>query len=185
MMSLRAPTDDAIARFLRTQRDAPLSYTEVGATAGELPAGYRIDRRREVVGRGDEAFARARAMLDTWRMHEGAGVRVVPAEPVAVGLTVALVVRAAGLYATSACRVVYRLDEPARAGFAYGTLRDHPVVGEERFAVELGANGDVAIELLAFSRPSSLLFRLAAPVTKRTQLAIGAAYIEAVRREIA
>ena len=34
-------------------------------------------------------------------------------------------------------RVVYVVDEPARRGFAYGTLHGHPESGEEAFLVEL------------------------------------------------
>jgi uncharacterized protein (UPF0548 family) len=94
-------------------------------------------------------------------------------------------VPAVGVYTTSACRVVYVVDEPTRAGFAYGTLRDHPVAGEERFLVELAPNGDVTFELLAFSRPNSLLFKLATPVTRRTQHAIGAAYVATLRLVVA
>jgi uncharacterized protein (UPF0548 family) len=33
------------------------------------------------------------------------------------------------------CRVVYVVDEPRRAGFAYGTLPGHPEIGGERVGV--------------------------------------------------
>lgn len=183
-MSLRAPSGDAIAAFVRAHETTPLSYPEVGATRAGLPAGYHVDRRKEIIGRGDQVFARARAAIDAWEMHRGAGVRVTPVEAPREGLTIALVVRAAGVYTRSACRVVYRVEETDRMGFAYGTLRDHPVAGEERFLVERAPNGDVTFELLAFSRPSSLVFRIAAPVTRRTQIALGGAYVEALRRAV-
>ncbi|HEY4177753.1 MAG TPA: DUF1990 domain-containing protein [Kofleriaceae bacterium] len=182
MISLRPPAD--VEGLLREQQAVPLSYAEVGATRGELPAGYRVDRRTDAIGRGDDAFEQASRALLTWQMHEGAGVRVTPHETAREGLTVALVVRAMGLYTISACRVVYVIDEPDRRGFAYGTLRDHPVQGEERFVVSRAPDGEVTSELLAFSRPSSLLFKLGAPVTRRTQFAIGAAYVEALRRSV-
>lgn len=184
LIALRAPSDADVGVFLRDQSAAALSYPEVGASRrpAELPAGYRIDRRKEVIGRGDRAFERARAALDGWEMHRGAGVRVVPVEPPRDGLTVALIVRASGLYATSACRVVYVIAEPDRFGFAYGTLADHPVAGEERFVVERDPSGEITFELCAFSRPNSLLFRLASSIARRKQLALGAAYIEALRR---
>lgn len=182
MLTLRAPSDADVGRFLRAQDALELSYPEVGATRGELPSGYRIDHRKEVIGRGDRVFDRARTAIDRWEMHVSAGVRIAPIEAPRGGLTVALVVRASGLYATSACRVVYRISEPDRFGFAYGTLADHPVAGEERFVVERGASGDVTFELCAFSRPSSLLFKLAGPLARRKQRAVGAAYIAALRR---
>jgi uncharacterized protein (UPF0548 family) len=33
-------------------------------------------------------------------------------------------------------RVVYTIDEPARKGFAFGTLEGHPVSGEAAFIVQ-------------------------------------------------
>lgn len=182
MITFRRPSEAAVTAFLREQEGVPFSYAEVGATRGELPAGYRIDRRTDVIGHGDAAFERAAQTLLSWQMHEGAGMHVTPHSTAREGLTVALVTRALGLYSTSACRVVYVIDEPARRGFAYGTLRDHPVQGEELFVVARELNGDVTSELLAFSRPSSLLFKLGAPVTRRTQLAIGQAYVDALRQ---
>jgi uncharacterized protein (UPF0548 family) len=178
MISLRAPSQRDLDAFLERQRDVPLSYSEVGATRSEpFPPGYQVDRRRAELGTGDTVFARARQALIRWNMHTGAGVRVA-----ASGDTVALVVRAAGLYTTSACRVVYRIDDPARFAFAYGTLADHPVSGEERFVIERQPSGQVTFELAAFSRPRTILLKLAAPIARRTQLALGAAYVAALTR---
>jgi uncharacterized protein (UPF0548 family) len=178
VITLRAPTADQLAAFLASQRDAALSYPEVGATrSGTLPVGYEVDWKIEQVGRNWEAARRA---LAGWEIHEAAGVRVVPSESAREGLTVALVVKA-GAYMTSACRVVYTIDEPERFGFAYGTLADHPVAGEEQFLLSLGPEGAVSFSLLAFSRPQSLLFRMASPIARRKQLALGNAYIAAMR----
>jgi len=180
VITLSAPTDADLERFLAAQRDTALTYPDVGASRGEPPAGYRVDRRRDVIGRD---FDRAKQALDRWEMHAGAGVRVAPTEPPREGLTVALVVRT-GVYLTSACRVVYRIDEPDRYGFAYGTCGDHPVSGEERFLIER-AGGEVTFELMAFSRPRSALARLGGPIAKRKQLALGAGYVDALRRALA
>jgi uncharacterized protein (UPF0548 family) len=178
VIGARAPSEAALAAFLASQRDAAWSYADVGATRDErLPAGHRIDRR-SVRLHGPAAWERARRALERWELHAGAGVRVVPAEPPREGLTVAQVVRT-GVYIVSACRVVYTIDEPDRFGFAYGTLADHPVSGEERFLLRRDAAG-VTFELLAFSRARSLLFQLATPVAGRLQLALGAAYVAAL-----
>ena len=62
----------------------------------------------------------------------------------------------------NACRVVYVVDEPGRFGLAYGTLPGHVERGEERFLVERDStDGSVWYDLLAFSRPNSLVARLA------------------------
>jgi uncharacterized protein (UPF0548 family) len=186
VFDLTAPSEASITQFLREQAESELSYPEVGGTrdAEALPPGYTIDRRKESIGVGEGVFDRARTALDSWEMHLGAGVRVVPIEKPRKDLTVALVVKA-GVWTTSACRVVYTIDEPGRFGFAYGTLGDHAVAGEERFLVERVPGGDVTFELLAFSRPNSLLFKLASPIARRKQLSLGGAYIEALRRFVA
>lgn len=183
VLTLRAPSEAALASFVTAQGATALSYPEVGATRGELPAGYTIDRRRETIGPAS-AFDRACAAIDRWEMQRGAGMTVHPIEPPREGLVVALVARVGLAYATSACKVVYTVDEPDRYGFAYGTLADHPVAGEERFVVE--RSGDqLTIELLAFSRANALLFKLGKPIARRKQLALGAAYVEALRRHVA
>ena len=66
-------------------------------------------------------------------------------------------------------RIVYVEDEPRRRAFAYGTLPSHAERGEERFAVEWGADDGVAYELRSFSRPRLLAARLAYPVTRALQ----------------
>lgn len=49
----------------------PLNYTEVGATAGELPVGYRHVLHRVVLGHGEDLFLVAGARLLAWEMHRG------------------------------------------------------------------------------------------------------------------
>ena len=44
MFFLRQPSQQTIQRFLSSQRELPFSYREIGATAGNLPAGYTVDR---------------------------------------------------------------------------------------------------------------------------------------------
>lgn len=52
--------------------------------------------------------------------------------------TVVVLSAGAGPAAISApCRVVYLVAEPARPGFAYGTLPRHPERAEEVFLIEL------------------------------------------------
>ena len=55
------------------------------------------------------------------------------------------------------------VNEPRRAGFAYGTLPGHPESGEESFVVEHLADDRVVLCIRAFSRPASWLFRIGYP----------------------
>jgi len=182
MFSRRSPSDDALAKVVSGQRGLPFTYAAVGATRGELPSGYHHDRRSVTLGPDEgDRFERASRALARWGPQRGAGLRVYPADPVAEGLTFALVIRlpVAGVM-TAAGRVVYVTDTPTEFGFAYGTLPGHPEEGEEAFVVAR-ADGEVRFGIVAFSRPRHVLARLGAPVTRRIQVQVTDRYLEAMR----
>ncbi|MGB7357309.1 MAG: DUF1990 family protein, partial [Mycobacterium sp.] len=54
----------------------PLTYTEVGATAGPMPSGYHHLHKSSVIGRGRDRFDEAAARGMRWGMLRGAGLRV-------------------------------------------------------------------------------------------------------------
>ncbi|HEX3541548.1 MAG TPA: DUF1990 domain-containing protein [Acidimicrobiales bacterium] len=181
MLRLAKPPPGLLRRVLEDQRSQPLSYPEVGATAGTLPPGYHHDRFQTDLGPDDGGrFERAgRAILD-WVPQRGAGIGVFPDVPVQPDMTMVLTIRlpVAG-WAVAPARVVYVLDEPARAGFAYGTLPAHPERGEEAFLVTRGA-GRVVFQVIAFSQPSLLLARLGAPVARAFQVRTITSYLRAM-----
>ncbi len=116
MISLLRPGTERIASFAEAQRTAPFSYAEVGATRGELPRGYHVDRSEEPIGRGEGDFARASAALAGLRHYDGAGGRIRVVEPrpeLAEGAVVVLLGCHLGIWTLSACRVVYVFDEPS------------------------------------------------------------------------
>jgi uncharacterized protein (UPF0548 family) len=156
----------------------PLTYTEVGATAGELPSGYHHVRESAVIGRGRQRFEEAAAAVMRWGMLRGAGARVEPTtEVAAVGSEV--IVRLGPVRVP--CRVVYVLDEPDHRGFAYGTLPGHAETGEELFAVRYHPGTDeVTAELTAFSRHGTWWSRLAGPFTGLVQRIVTKRYLKAV-----
>jgi uncharacterized protein (UPF0548 family) len=151
-------------------RRADLTYVEVGATRGDLPAGYRHLRRTVAAGRGAVRFdAVARTVLG-WEMHRRSGLSVSASDESVVEDAVAVLRLGWGALAVSApVRVVYVVDEPRRRGFAYGTLPGHPERGEEAFVVELRDDDVVTFTITAFSRPASVLARAAGPVGRRVQ----------------
>ena len=126
------------------------------------------------------AFAGRRTRSRQWQPQRGAGIRLVPDEPVKPDATFALVIRAGPLFVTALGRVVYIVDEPDRFAFAYGTLTAHPERGEEAFAV-IREDGRVRFEIVAFSRPRHPLARLGAPVTRLMQVRVTHAYLESMR----
>lgn len=156
----------------------PLTYPDVGATAGQLPDGYRHTRASAVIGTGRDRFERAGAAVLRWGMQRGAGLRVrATAEAAAVGTE--LLVRLGPVPAP--CRVVYVLDEPDRRGFAYGTLAGHPETGEELFSVRHDrATDTVHAEVVAFSRPATWWSRLGGPVTRLLQRVVTRRYLTGI-----
>jgi uncharacterized protein (UPF0548 family) len=67
-------------------------------------------------------------------------------------------------------RVIAVIDEPARRGFAYGTLPGHPLSGEELFLVERRDDDSVWLTIRSISRPASLGWWAVLPVVRLAQL---------------
>lgn len=158
--------------------DLPLTYREVGATAGPMPPGYHHVRESALIGSGRARFDEAAEAVMRWGMLRGAGLRVTPTTEVArVGSEVIV-----GLGPVKVpCRVVYVVDEPDRRGFAYGTLPGHAETGEELFAVRYDPMSDgVYAEVAAFSRHGTWWSRLAGPVTSWLQRVVTRRYLRAL-----
>jgi uncharacterized protein (UPF0548 family) len=161
--SLPAGTRDRLAK-------ARFTYGEVGATAGQLPAGYRHLARRAVVGQGHQVFAGAGDAVTSWQVQLRAGLTVSASAPTALPGTVFMLGLGVGPLRVSApCRVAYVVDETRRRGFAYGTLPGHPESGEEAFIVEHHDDGTVTFTVTAFSRPSTAFARAAGPAGRLIQ----------------
>lgn len=156
----------------------PLTYPEVGATAGTLPAGYHHVRLSQRIGSGRDRFARAADAVMHYGMLRGAGLTVAATTATAqVGTDV---LGRLGPFAVP-CRVVYVLDEPDRRGFAYGSLPGHAVSGEEMFGVRFDpVDGGVYSEVVAFSRPARWWSRLGAPVLALAQRTVTHRYLDSV-----
>ncbi|MGX9791182.1 DUF1990 domain-containing protein [Mycobacterium sp. MMS18-G62] len=156
----------------------PLTYSEVGATAGPLPAGYPHVQRSAAIGRGRRRFEDAAEKGMRWGMLRGAGLRVeATTETAAVGSEV--IVHLGPVRAP--CRVVYVVDEPDRRGFAYGTLPGHAESGEELFMVRYDpATEEVFAEVTAFSRHATWWSKAAAPVTSLLQTVVTRRYLTAL-----
>jgi uncharacterized protein (UPF0548 family) len=155
-----------------------LTYADVGATAGPLPAGYHHVQKSAVIGHGRNRFVEAAEAGMRWGMLRGAGLRVESTtERAEVGSEV--IVRLGPVRAP--CRVVYVVDEPDRRGFAYGTLPGHAESGEELFLVRFDPATDaVYADVTAFSRHATWWSRLGSPVTSLIQQIVTARYLKAL-----
>lgn len=174
MFLLSKPSAQFIKNFIASQRELPFTYSEVGATRTELPAGYTHDHNSVVLGTGRPVFQRAVAALRSWQQFDLGWVQIVPANvPIKIDSVVAIQARTFGVWSLSASRVVYvvnEIDAVSRFGFAYGTLSDHVERGEERFLIEWDQSTDlVTYDILAFSRPQHPLVKLASLLARQLQ----------------
>ncbi len=182
MLTLGRPSPARLQAALDRAEGQALTYAEVGASGGDLPAGYLHVRREVALGRGEEPFTRAVEGLLRWRMHQRAGLLVHAAAPVAAsGGAVTLAMPLGPVWRLFSCRVVRVVDEPDRRGFAYGTLPGHPERGEEAFVVERDAAGAVTFRITTFSALDAPDARLVPPASRAVQLLYTRRYLAAVR----
>lgn len=171
---------------LEELQNQPFTYAPVGATAGGvLPVGYHHLARTRVLGHGRADFDAAATVVLGWGAQRRSGVRVEASTPQAQpGTVLRLRIGPGRLAVVAPARVVHVVDEPRRRGFAYGTLPGHPESGEESFVVEMGPDEAVSFSVTAYSRPGSLLTRLAGPVNRAFQRLMAGRYLRAVHRAV-
>jgi uncharacterized protein (UPF0548 family) len=174
MFLLFKPDESRIQSILASQRARDFSYLEVGATRGDLPAGYTVLRGRVDLGQGATTFDRAARALLRWKMFDVPGVRLCwPDVPIQPEAAVAVLVKHCGFWSVNCCRIVCVIDDHGpirRFGFAYGTLPEHAEQGEERFAVEWNRGSNVvSYDILSFSRPGNAAAKFAYPVARWLQ----------------
>ena len=193
MFCLKTPSADEIREFITQQQLSVFSYSEVGASANELPNHYNVDRNRILLGSGEATWHRAVEAVRGWKMFNMPWVHLYwPTTPIQVGKDVGVLVHHFGFCSLNAARIVYVVDEDgsiARFGFAYGTLVDHGERGEERFTVEWNHSDDqVWYSILAFSVPNKALAKLGYPLSRMLQRRFAegskAAMLQATNMEI-
>lgn len=143
------------------------------------PPGFRRLHRSTVLLGADLEDARAR--LFRWDLHRRAGLGVSASHtPLREGTEVHLRIGAGPLQVTAPCRVLRVIDEPDRAGFAYGTLPGHPEAGIEQFLLTCTPTGLVRLHLDAVSRPATWYARLGAPAARLVQSLVTTRYLRAL-----
>jgi uncharacterized protein (UPF0548 family) len=177
------PDPNSLHRALAEAEAAELTYTEsTGSDAEVLPSGYAHLFESTPVGSGRPAFERLAGALLAWDLHRAARMVLATSTPsVEPGCTVVNAAPIGPLALLAPCRVVARIDEQDRRGFAYGTLPGHPLVGEERFTVEIDADERVHLRIRSFSRPVGLA-RTCPPIARAGQRMVNRRYAEAARR---
>lgn len=158
-----------------------LTYDEVGATGGDLPAGYHHARLQRVIGHGLADFERAGELLLSGEVQRRAGAEVRMSEtPLREGTRVDMRLRLGPAVFRIPCLVVWAERTEDSCGFAYGTLPGHPERGEERFELRLEPSGEVVFTIFAFSRPGRWFTRLGGPIAGRFQAHMTRRYLDAL-----
>ena len=173
MLLFSKPSPQRIREFVFAQEKETFSYPDVGASRVQAPSGYAVDHNRVQLGKGPDTFERAKRALDAWKMFDIPWLELCwPDSPIEAKTTVAILVWHFKFWSLNACRIVYVMQERHATetyGFAYGTLRQHGEMGEERFTVEFNhTDQSVWYDIYAFSRPH-LLPRLVYPFTRTLQ----------------
>lgn len=159
----------------------PFTYPGVGASMpGRVaPSGFRSLDREAVIGRGAAVFDAAVVEVMSWGLQRRSGIRVI-AEERSMRTGDEALLRIPFWPKGAPCRVVYVVDEPRRAGFAYGTLAGHPERGEEAFLIEHHEDDSVRVRIRAFSRPAGWVVRLGSPLVRLLQAVITHRYLRAL-----
>ena len=199
MYSYSRPTNQEIEHYLKQQGQQPFSCPDVGVSrhlgdnsdnsAHNLSSRYIIDHNRVLLGSGAKVFELAKIALRNWEMFGLDWVELLwNSTPIEVGSTVGIMLKQLGIWSLNPCRIIYVFEENGsteRFGFAYGTLPDHGLCGEERFEVEwCRSNDTVWYDLLAFSRPNQWLTRIGAWYVRRLQKRFGAGSLQAMKRAV-
>lgn len=184
MQTAWRPTPSRLAGALAAAVAAAPTCREPGLSGADpAPPGLFVLEGEAVVGEGEAVWERVSAALLRWELQREAGLVVaVDRDTVVPGATVlnTLVVGPVGVGAP--CRVTALLDGPGRRGYAYATLPGHPLVGEERFTVELSpADGRVRWRLRSVSRPAGLA-ALCPPAARAVQRLVNGRYAAAAVR---
>lgn len=177
-----------------------LNYPDMGRTrsvaalpigAGQWPAGYRGLDQQIFLGNGRQIFDAVAQGVMTWQIQRRAGLRVSAAPRAAVGVRVVSGMGVGDVRVPSPCEVVWAQEpssmlmadgsEVELAGFGYGTLPGHPVIGEEAFIVYMAADSSVFFRVLAFSKPANLFFAMSSPVTRLVQNNITKGYLQGAK----
>jgi uncharacterized protein (UPF0548 family) len=158
-----------------------LTYAELGATKGDLPAGYHHVSRHVQIGTGATQFAAATTSLWQWQMHRRCRMTVHTSPGLVAGQNVLMRVGFGPVRLTTPCRVVYVVEDPRRRGFAYGTLPGHVESGEEAFIVTHENDDSVWLDIVAFSRPATTLMKVTGPIGRFGQSRVTDRYVAAMR----
>jgi len=157
------------------------SLTQVGERVWrERPDGYRSWERSCGIGAGEEFWRWASVEVLRWGVKTRSGFTVHPDQRVAPGDRPVVYAHPLGLSIREPVEVVDVIDTDDRAGFAYRTLPQHPVSGEEAFIIER-VGDEVTLTIRSLTRASETwLWRAVYPLLLVAQAVARRRYLSAL-----
>lgn len=135
----RGPSNnsDALASQQLTYDVAGIT-TECAWPLVSVPSGYRAYTQRIHLGAGDARWTNACSDVMDWQVKRRSGFRVdaPPGSRPNVKARLWLTAVVGPVRVREPIQIMNVVDEAGLAGFSYGTLRGHPVCGEEAFLVQ-------------------------------------------------
>lgn len=173
---------DALMQEWRS-RECNHDYAGESFNAPSLPAdvksgGFMVTTNRKKIGEGKKAFDAAVKAVKSWQ-HLQLGWNCTTTPAMRNGATICSATQTVVPWSVLPAQVVYCNESAAEFGpgnkgrrFAVGlcSLNGHQLAGEERFQVELHADGSVWYDIFLFSRPDTLLAWTSLPVVKLQQI---------------
>ena len=99
---------------------------------------------------------------------------------IANGMTAVLRVPFGPFHVKAPVRVVYVIEEQHRVGFGYGTMKGHPLSGEESFVLEQRDDDSVWLTMRSFSRSAGGVRAIVSPVARASQTRLTKRYLRAL-----
>ncbi|PSC68732.1 hypothetical protein C2E20_7698 [Micractinium conductrix] len=146
--------------------------------AGIKQGGFMVTTNRKKIGEGQRTYDAAVKAIKAWQhLQLGWNCTTGPAQRPGVVICSATqtvvpwsVLPAQVTYSTEGAADFGPKDKGRRFALGLSSLHGHQLAGEERFSVELHADGSVFYDIYLFSRPDTLLAWASLPVVKVMQI---------------
>ncbi|HEY3514681.1 DUF1990 domain-containing protein [Kribbella sp. NPDC051137] len=132
------------------------------------------------LGSGEKCWTFVSAELLRWGVKTRSGFSVEGDPQVVAGRRFWVLAQVGPFRIREPVQVMAVVDEPRRAGFAYGTLAGHPVRGEETFLAERRTDDSVWLTVRSQTHPAAGLWRLAYPAALVAQRVYRRRYLAAL-----
>lgn len=148
-----------------------------------LLGGLRRSEVSGVVGHGDACWERATNQVLRWGVKTASGFTVDSPGPVSTGDRVLVTAHFLGIRVLEPVEVVAVVEEANRVGFAYRTLPEHPVSGEEAFIVHRSGD-EVRLTIRSLTGPAPQQpWRTLYPALLILQRVVRRRYLRALRQD--